>query len=91
MSAIAGRRIVCGPDLWLYYHGFNTSERKADIAAFYEEPEENAAVLAKYDVDYILVTSYERSDYAVDEEALRRLYPVVFENDEGTVYRVPEG
>lgn len=91
VSAIAGRRIVCGPDLWLYYHGFNTSERKADVAAFYEAPEENAALLAKYDVDYILVTSYERSSYAVDEEALRHLYPVVFENGEGTVYQVPEG
>ena len=91
VSSIAGRSTVCGPDLWLYYHGFNTVERKRDIAAFYENPEENIAVLQKYDVDYIYVSSYERSEYRVDEEALTRLFETVYENSEAVIYRVPEG
>ena len=91
VSSIAGRCTVCGPDLWLYYHGFDTTERKRDIAAFYEMPEENIAVLQKYDVDYIYVSSYERSSYQVDEEALARLFEKVYENGEAAVYRVPEG
>ena len=89
--AIAGRTIVCGPDLWLYWHGFNTGEREADIARFYYDPEGNADVLAKYDVDYIYVSSYERSNYMIDTDALNTLYNIVYENGEATVWKVPEG
>ncbi|MBQ8313114.1 MAG: hypothetical protein IJX84_07925 [Clostridia bacterium] len=91
VSSIGGRTTVCGPDLWLYYHGFDTDERKEDIEAFLTDPAGNASVLAKYDVDYIYVSSYERSDYAVDEAALDELFDVVFENYEATIYKVPEG
>ncbi len=89
--SIAGKTIVCGPDLWLYWHGFDTGERKAEIRAFYEDPEHHADILQKYGVSYIYVSSYERNDYDVDEEALRREYEAVFENGEATIYRVPEG
>lgn len=91
VSSIAGRSTVCGTDSWLYYHGFNTSERKADVAAFFTAPRENLSVLSKYDVDYIYVSSYERSSYAVDEEALGDMFEVVFQNGEATIYKVPEG
>ena len=90
VDSIAGRTIVCGPDLWLYWHGFDTSERKADIARFFEDPEGNGDVLEKYGVSYLYVSSYERSDYDVDEETLAALYTPVFENGEATVYRVGE-
>ena len=86
--AIGGKTVVCGPNLWLYWHGFDISERAEDIASFLEQPEMYSEVLDKYGVDYVYISSYERSDYAVDEAALRRLYPVAFENGEATVYRV---
>lgn len=91
VASIAGRKIVCGPDLWLYYHGINTTERKQDIQAFFENPEENVQILQKYDVDYIYVSSYERSSYAVKQETLDAMFDVVFENYEATIYKVPEG
>jgi len=89
--AIAGRRIVCGPDLWLYWHGFDTTQRKNEIAAFYADPAGNADILAKYDVDYIYVSSYERADYRIDDAALNELFDVVFDNGEATIWKVPEG
>ena len=89
--SIAGKTIVCGPDLWLYWHGINTTDRDWDIREFYEDPEEYAEVIADYDVSYIYVSSYERSNYDVDEEALRRNYTVVFENPEAVIYMVPNG
>lgn len=91
VSSIAGRRIICGPDLWLYWHGFDTTQRKQDIAQFYADPAGNAEILAKYDVDYIYVSSYERADYWIDEEALYELFEVVFTNGEATIWKVPEG
>jgi uncharacterized membrane protein len=56
-----------------------------------EDPDHHTDILTEYDVDYIYISSYERSNYAVDEEALERNYPIVFENREATVYQVPEG
>ncbi len=91
IASIAGRDIVCGPDLWLYYHGLDTNERKQDIRAFYADPENNLAILKKYGVDYILVSSYERSDYLIDREGLALIAEAVFTNWEGTIYRVREG
>jgi len=91
VSSIAGRTTVCGPDLWLYYHGFNTAERKQDIADFLTAPREHVDVLNKYDVDYIYVSSYERSNYEVDTAALEEMFDKVFHNGEATIYKVPEG
>jgi len=91
VCSIAGRTIVCGPDLWLYWHGFDTTERKYDLMRFYEDPDGNADVIEKYGVDYIYVSSYERNSYEVDEAALARDYTIVFENAEATIYQVPEG
>ena len=91
VSSLAGRTTVCGPDLWLYYHGIDTTERKEDIRAFLEDPYENTEILTKYNVSYIMISSYERSDYDVDTDTLDELYEVVFSNGEATIYRVPEG
>ena len=90
VASIAGRDIVCGPDLWLYYHGINTNERKRDISTFYADPENNTAILEKYGVDYILVSSYERSDYDIDYDGLSLVAEEVYANREGTIYRVKE-
>ena len=90
IASIAGRDIVCGPDLWLYYHGLDTNERKYDIRVFYADPENNTAVLEKYGVDYILVSSYERSDYDIDYEGLKQIADEVYHNREGMILRVKE-
>ena len=89
--AIGGKTVVCGPDLWLYWHGFDTGERKEDLRLFYEDPEGHPEIPQKYGADYIYVSSYERSEYAVDEEALNRLYRKVFENGEAAVWKVSDG
>ena len=88
VASIGGRRIVCGPDLWLYYHGLDTNARKADISRFYADPEGNQDVMARYGVDYVAVSSYERNDYRVNTAALDRLYPRVYQNGEMTIWRV---
>ena len=90
IASIAGRDIVCGPDLWLYYHGLDTNQRKWDISLFYADPENNTHILEKYGADYILVSSYERSDYDIDKEGLLLVAEEVFSNREGTIYRVKE-
>lgn len=90
IDSIAGRAIVCGPDLWLYWHGFDTTERKMDIAAFLSDPENGQDILEKYGADYIFVSSYERSNYAVNDAALDALFERVFQNGEATIWKVSE-
>lgn len=90
VASLAGRRIVCGTDSWLYYHGYDTSERKADIRAFYADPEGNQPVIEKYGVDYVFVSSWERSDMTVNQQALDTLYERAYEKDDIIIYRVGE-
>lgn len=88
VSSIAGRTTVCGPDLWLYWHGFDTTERKEDLQNFFENPKGFSDVLEKYSVEYVYVSSYERSSYLLDENALAGMCETVFSNGEASVYRV---
>ena len=85
VSSLAGRNIVCGPDTWLYFHGYDTSERKRDIRAFYADPENNQALLEKYDVDYILVSPTEKSRLTVNQPALDALFPRIYESPSGQI------
>ena len=94
VSSLAGRTILCSSDLYLYYHGFNTTQRQAEIAAFYANPAANLDLLTRYQVQYIYVSPYERANaqYAVNEAALEALFPVIYESAGGQnrIFEVPE-
>ena len=47
VASLAGRTIVNGSDLYLYFHGFNTTQRKAELKAFYEDPAGNLDLLTR--------------------------------------------
>ena len=85
VSSLAGRRIVCGPNTWLYYHGFDTGERYADIRAFYADPAGRRDLLEKYQVDYILLSGTERYNLTVDTFALDRDFDRIYESEGGGI------
>lgn len=91
ISALAGRRIVCGPDLYLFFHGLDYRQNQADCERFYEDPIGNLDVLARYDVSYIVVGDYEVSDYDVDLAALDARFARVYESDYFLIYQVAPG
>ena len=84
VSALAGRDIVCGPGLWLYYHGYDLSARENDIRMFYQDPANNRHILEKYSVDYILLGGYEYNDAYANGAALADHYECVYEAPDGT-------
>ncbi len=94
VSSLAGRTIVCGPGLWLYYHGFDTTQRNRDIARFYSDPKSNMDVLIKYQVEYILLSSYERSSnyFDLDYAGIESVFPLSYTSDNGeiSIYMVPD-
>ena len=66
VSVLTGRSIVCGPDLFLYYHGIDTSERQWDIASMFEDPENSQDLFERYGVTYVYIGSSERSNFDID-------------------------
>ncbi len=88
VSALTGRKLVCGTGTYLFFHGVDYSRQQQAARDMYESPAANAALFDRYAVDYIYVSAYERSDYAVDEDYFSEHFPVWFRNDEVTVYAV---
>lgn len=78
-NVLGGRRIVCGTTLYLHFHGVDYREAQRDMNAMLMNPEANQHLFEKYGVDYVFISSYERSAGA-DIEAFERMYPVVYEN-----------
>lgn len=66
VSVLSGRKIVCGPDLYLYYHGIDTSVRKNDVAQMFEHPEQCKELFSSYQVRYVYISGNERSSYSID-------------------------
>ena len=88
VCSLAGRQIICGSDLYVYFHGLDYGAQASACQRFYEDPQANQATLAQYGVDYIYVSDYERADFDVDMEALMGMYEVVYENPDVKVFKV---
>ena len=90
IASLAGGRLVCGTPQFLYFHGVDYSRQMADARAMYEAPGENLSLFERYGVDYVLVGSAERQNYALDEEAIASLWPLVWEESGVRLYAVSE-
>ncbi|MBP3427048.1 MAG: hypothetical protein J6M47_02160 [Clostridia bacterium] len=88
VASLAGRQIICGSDLYVYFHGLDYGAQARACRSFYEFPEENGQILEQYGVDYIYVSDYERADFDVDYDALDEMYELVYENPDVRIYRV---
>ena len=86
VCSLAGRQIICGSDLYVFFHGLDYSHQSADCRRFYEDPRENADVLETYNVHYIYVSDYERAEFDVDLYALDETYELIYANDDVRIY-----
>ena len=81
VSVLTGRSIVCGPDLFLYYHGIDTYQRHEDISAMFEAPAENRELFSQYGVKYVYIGSAERSNYVIDMDYFLTNGTVLYDAD----------
>ena len=84
--SLAGRDIVCGSSLYVYYHGMDYAAQLQAVKDLYEAPSE--ALLAQWGIDYVMISGWERSDYAVDEAFYAQCYPVWYQNGSYTIYQI---
>lgn len=90
VSVMTGRSIVCGPDLFLYYHGIDTGERKADVKAMFESPAASRELFEKYDVKYVYIGSSERSNFHVDTDYFEKNGELIYAQNGIRVYELKE-
>ena len=87
-AMLTGRNIVCGAPTFLHYHGVNYQGRYSDVRRMYEEPENCFYELAdRYDVSYVLLSSWERYSYSVDTAFFDSLTPV-YSQGGVTIYKL---
>ena len=87
VCSLAGRQIICGSDLYVFFHGLDYGEQRQDCIRFYADPAGSQDILKKYRVDYIYESDYERAEMIVDVEELRQTYELVYERDDIRIYR----
>ena len=90
VSVMTGRSIVCGPDLFLYYHGIDTGERKADVTAMFENPADSRELFKQYGVKYVYIGSSERSNFDVDTDYFEENGSLLYAEDGIRVYELKE-
>ncbi|MBQ5672471.1 MAG: hypothetical protein IIV43_08985, partial [Oscillospiraceae bacterium] len=87
IAALTGRNIQCGSGSYVYYHGLDYYEQEQAIRVMYEEPAWYPETFALYDIDYIVVSAYERNNYQVDETTIASMFPCVYDTDGVRVYQ----
>lgn len=85
-ATLAGRDILCGSSLYVYFHGMHYRAQEEAAAALYESPSEE--LLREWGVDYIVFSSWEYNQYAVDEAFYATRYPLWYCMDGYTIYKI---
>ena len=86
VCSLAGRQIICGSDLYVFFHGLDYREHADNCRRFYENPELYAYVLDMYGVDYIYVSDYERAEFEVNLGYIDEHYELVYQNPDVRIY-----
>ena len=85
VAVLTGRRIVCGPGLYLYYHGVDYMQQEADARLMLVNPVKYQDLFESYGVDYVFLSNYELNEMrnnGADMEAFAALYPLIYQSDE---------
>lgn len=88
IASLTGRNLVCGADTFLYFHGINTTKRKEQVQLMYEAPAANSNLYAQYDVSYVVISPWERSSYAVDENWFEENCELIYTNNNTNLYQI---
>ena len=83
-ASLAGRPILCGSTLYVYYHGTNYQQQEQAVRTLYEAPTED--LLARWNVQYAVITPAEQHTYAVDNDFYRSRYPMLYNQNGYTVF-----
>ena len=81
VSSLAGRHIVCGTEIYLFYHGFDTSVQYKAEMQMLTNPGESADLFEAYGVNYIYISNIERFHLQADEDWFLENCFLVYDQD----------
>lgn len=90
ITSLAGRNILCGSSSYLYFHGLPYPKWEHIARLLYEQPEENRDYFREYEVDYVLVSDFERSSYQVDQVWYARNFTKLYDDGVRVLYQVKD-
>ena len=90
VAVLTGRNIVCGPGLYLYYHGVNYQERENQLPLLYAGGDGFAPQAEELDIDYVYIGATEYASYAVDYDFFRQNYPLIYEAEGISIFQISE-
>ncbi len=88
VTALAGRKTLCGYRGWLHAHGIDYTERCEDVTNMFVRPVESEALFEKYNVDYVYFSGHERTAYNIEEKNFETLYPKIYSEADIRIYAV---
>ena len=86
VASLAGRDILCGSNLYVHFHGMDYNRQSEAVRQLYETP--SRELLSEWGIDYVMISSWERSDYALNEDWFRQNCTPVFEQGEFLICKV---
>ncbi len=88
VAVLAGRNIVCGSSLYLYFHGVDYQEREARLPGMFAGGEAFETAREELGIDYVYLGGSEYSMYDVNEDYFFTHYPVIYNEGGITIFRV---
>lgn len=90
VSVLSGRSIVCGPGLYLYFHGVNYQSREAQVSQMYRGGDDFLRLSKELGVDYVYIGESERGKYEVNENWFSEHYPLVYDQGGVRIYHITQ-
>jgi uncharacterized membrane protein len=88
VPVMAGRRVVMSYTGWLFAFGVQYQERERDVRSIYALAPNTAALLEKYNVDYIVIGPGEEQEFKPNVELFRSRYPRIINTENYEIFKV---
>lgn len=88
VCVLAGRNIVCGSSLYLYFHGVDYTQRENQVRLMLESGEAFEIYAGNLGVDYVYIGQNEYANYDVDYDYFAENYPLIYEENNISIFQI---
>ncbi|MGH3810033.1 MAG: hypothetical protein ACRDRU_26115 [Pseudonocardiaceae bacterium] len=88
VPVMAGRRVVMSYPGWLFAFGVDYQESERDVRSIYALAPNTAALLQKYDVDYVVIGPGEAQEFTPNLELFRTRYPRIISTENYEIFKI---
>lgn len=86
-AALSGRDIFVGTPTYLFFHGFDLTNKQNEAKLMYTDIEKSPQLLEENNIDYVYFSSYEMYQYK-NMGGIFEIYPEVFKNPEVKIFAI---